>query len=137
MNYAKIIYTIADAALDIEVAPLQMLQKQKPPFSVFNIESITPLASKVKFEPTDLVNVTLLTFDKDLDNCQANANKLRMAFSCAAGVENSWLTTSSFEYDEATKSYYILQNYDLRIKYTPFEGTGIGSMVIETDFTIA
>ena len=137
MNYAKIIYTIADAAVDIPVAPLQMLQEQQSPFVVFNIDGITPMASKVKYEPSDLVSVTLLTFHNNLDQCQQYANDLRKAFSCASGVERSWMIDSSHEYDDNTHSYYIMQIYEMRITYTPFEGVGIGSMIIENNFTIA
>lgn len=137
MNYAKIIYDALSTAQGNPVAPLQMLQEQEPPFVVFNIDSITPLASKVKYEPLDLVTVTVMIFNQNLDTAQSEANNVRKALSCLSTTQNSWLVFSSLEYDDRTRQYYAVQTYEMRMEYKPFEGVGIGSMVIGSTFIVA
>ena len=137
MNYAETIYNALASAQGNPVAPLQMLQKQKPPFVVFNINSVQPLSAKVKYEPLDLVSITVMVFNQDMDTLQQEADKIRQALTCLPTVQNSWLEYSTLEYDERVKQYYIVQEYSMRFIYQRYISGGIGVMTIGSTFIVA
>lgn len=137
MNYLSIIYNALTAAQTKPVAPLQMIGDQEPPFVVFNIDSIEPLGSKVKVEPIDLVTVTVMIFNNDLDAAQADAYNVRLALSCLNTVQNSWPIFMSTEYNDITRTHYIVQTYEMRMAVTPPVSTGIGVMAIGSTFIVA
>ena len=136
MNYLGLIYNALTSATANPVAPVQMAQFQEPPFVVFNIDNIDPLSTKHAV-PCDLVTVSVMVFNQNLDNLQTDADAIRSALTCLSTVQSSWMDFAGIEYNEITKQYYMMQMYSLRIPRTAPENNGIGVMIIGSTFIVA
>lgn len=136
MNYLSLIYNALTSATANPVAPVQMAQMQEPPFVVFNIDNIDPLSTKHAV-PCDLVTVSVMVFNQNLDNLQTDADAIRSALTCLSTVQSSWMDFAGIEYNEITKQYYMMQMYSLRIPRTAPENNGIGVMIIGSTFIVA
>ena len=142
MNYLKIISDILSAEVNIPVGALQMAQKQPLPYVVFDVDTIQPEQTKARYTALDVVSVTVLTFHNDLDSAQTVANTVRIALTTAKqqGVQSAYLQYTGLDYINEINAYVVTQSYSVRIPYTDYEIpplTGIGAMIIGTDFTIA
>jgi hypothetical protein len=120
MNYAKIIYDLLSPEMAVPVAPMQMAQRQQPPYVVFNVDRITPQLYKGSPEAIDELEVTVMAFDIDLDAAQSNLATVRTALSAvnAPGlIQYSWPDFSGQQYLDDVKLYVAEQVFVLRIAH--------------------
>jgi hypothetical protein len=120
MNYAKIIYDLLSPEMAVPVAPMQMAQRQQPPYVVFNVDRITPQLYKGSPEAIDELEVTVMAFDIDLDAAQSNLATVRTALSAvnAPGlIQYSWPDFSGHQYLGDVKLYVAEQVFVLRIAH--------------------